>query len=943
MASSEENPASAAPESKNGADGSEKTDSSGKPKKKTLIGLGKLRESLKKSSSGKKSTSLRIPKPPSPKKKKKKTQLGLPRPQTQQPQTQQPQTPQEAPEDDGPPTDRVEEVPEETFDDHEPETDRLEGDELGDDGPNTDQMSADELAKSMPALEVPKAIAQAKAAKAAQGRSAGGDPADSSLIEDTRLDDPVDEPIEAEATMLSDSPFEQGSTPNFGAEPAASNADEFEAEATMVTDSPLDSPPQESADDDFGAEATMVTDSPLEDPAADSEFDGGDKTTVSSPSSDSFPVSSAGSVSSKVPARQADESSARERRQTNPNPPTPEQTPRSGEYAIPAVSRTQDAQVEAELPADASDDDFSAVKTEVFDSPYENEALVARLSVLSGPAAGQEFLLNKQRNTIGRGKNNTIMVSDLAMSRQHFEILENNDQSYLLVDLQSANGSRLNSTRIEEAELFHGDRIEAGKSEFQFVIPGAHAQPRNRNRHIIAKREVSTPETSGQTMVRQMGAEVSGDDTTDKILTYVIIGAGVLSLFLIGAAGFLFLNDPREGDQPTAEAAPAEDPAAQKLYLEGVEKVKDRDWDAARQTFERVGELDPEFPGVVAQLERVSREKKAERDLARAGELLTEDKDEQAAELAASISNDSVYFEDAQALVRKTRQRRVAELYQMAQEAVTDEKPEEAQKHLAAILEEVPNHKAALELQKTLTEGESADEEETSEEQESNERPSSARPAPRRSNDDWLSSSGSSSSRTGSSSGTRINFTKGFSLYKSGKFDKAASYFRNAASGSSGALATRATTTAKNIDRFEGTYSRASRAFDAGAWKTAIDGFEDAKRADRKVARSGYFKSDINGKLATAHAKIGLGEFAKGNYAGANRHFTKGRRYSNSNSTVNTLRRKLSTTARNLYIQAANKKKTDPAKAGQLCRQIMSMVPSSHLMHQKAKKMLAEL
>ncbi|QDG50658.1 FHA domain-containing protein [Persicimonas caeni] len=939
MASSEENPASAAPESKNGTGTSEKSESSEKPKKKTLIGLGKLRESLKKSSSGNKSTSLRIPKPSS--RKKKKTQLGLPSPKKLGEQNDDDAEASEESTEDEATTDRVEDVPEETFDDAEPDTDRIDGAVYDDEGPNTDQMSADELAKSLPGLAVPGAVSKAKAT----GADHDGAPADSSLIEDVELEEPVDAPMEAEATMLTDSPFEAAS--GFGAEPAESSTDaddmsadeDFGAEATMITDSPLDDDAVD--EDDFGVEATMVTDSPLDDPAADAEFDGGEKTMVSAP------------LSETDPSHERPKPHVRPRRQTNPNPPTPEQQARSGQYAIPAVDRSgdiprdahqdayQDAQQEATLDADVSDDDFSAVKTEVFDSPYENEALVARLSVLSGPAAGQEFLLNKQRNTIGRGKNNTIMIADLAMSRQHFEILEDSDQSYLLVDLQSANGSRLNSTRIEEAELFHGDRIEAGKTEFQFVIPGDRAQPRSRNRHLIPKREVSTPGGQNHTMVRQMGAEATGDDTTDKILTYVIIGAGVLSLFLIGAAGFLFLNDPGANKEVAAQAEPAEDPEAQKLYLEGVERVKDRDWDAARATFEKVGALDPEFPGVVAQLERVSREKKAQRHLEQARTLLGEDKDDEATEAASQISNDSVYFEDAQALIRKTRQRRVAALYQKAQEAVTAEKPEEAQEHLAAILEEVPNHKGALELQKTLEEGDTPEEEEEAEESSSSSRRSAS--ASRRSNDDWLSGSGSSSSRSNSGSSTRINFTKGFSLYKSGKFGQAVSYFKKAASGSGGALARRANTTAKNIERFESTYKRAERAYDAGAWKTAIDSLEDAKRADRKVARTGYFKSEINAKLANAHGKIGLSEFAKGNYASANRHYTKGKRYSGSNSTVNSLRRKLSTKARSLYIQAANKRKTDPAKAGQLCRQIMSMVPSNHSMHQKAKKMLSEL
>lgn len=955
MASSDENPAATADQpadDDNKSGGAPSGDAaSGKPQKKTMIGLGKLRESLKKSSSSKKSTSLRIPKPSS-KRKKKSTQLGLPRP------GQAKDDPSDAAdkerktinltpgdgEDDGPPTDRVGEVPEDTFDEVEPDTDRIDSEAVDEAEPDTDRIEADEIEL------------------------------DGSMIEDVELDDVDDEfddEMEAEATMLTESPLEGGPAGGFGAEPASSSAEEFEGEAfegeaTMVTDSPLsdggpvdrESPDDLGAQDDFGGDATMVTDSPLppeggkldrgrdgaqksdeQASAGSGEFDGVAKTMVTAPGSLPGDEPSSDSQTSR------DDIPRRKRRKTNPNPPTPEQRPRpnaaDASASIPAVQR--EARLEDDL--DASDDDFHAEKTEVFDSPYENEALVPRLSALKGPAAGQEFLLNKQRNTIGRGKNNTIMVSDLAMSRQHLEITQTNDHTYLVIDLQSANGTRLNNTSIIEAELMHGDRIEAGKTEFQFVIPGNQPQARSQNRHLVPRRESSEP--VNRTMVRQMGGkDAEGDETTDKILTYIIIGAGVLSIFLIGAAAYLFLNDPgaKKASAQTA-AAPVENSRAQKLYLEGVEKVKDRDWDAAKKLFVQVKDLDAKFSGVDAQLERVEREKQAQRTLAEASTLLDDGEDEKAAATADKISNESVYFDDAQQLIRKARQQRIARLYQKAQQAVTDEEEDEAKKYLAAILDEVPNHKGALELQKALNgEEDDAQDDEPSQDDDSggHASASASHRGSSSSGDDWLTG-GSGGSRSSGGSHTSINFTKGFTLYKASKFDQAASYFSNAAAGGSGPLASRARTTAKDIERFASVYQRGSRALDAGAWKTAIDALGDAKRADRKVARTGYFRPEINAKLATAYAKIGLGDFARGKYSSAYQNYSKARKYDRSNSTGNALRRKLSNKARSLYIQAANKRKTDPATAAKLCRQIVSMVPSSHSMHQKAKKMLSTL
>src|SRR5690606_22217230 len=105
---------------------------------------------------------------------------------------------------------------------------------------------------------------------------------------------------------------------------------------------------------------------------------------------------------------------------------------------------------------------------------------------LQGPATGQEFLVNRMRNTVGRGTTNTIVVPDLAMSRQHFEIVKTLDETFVLRDLQSVNGTFLNGTRIQEADLLHGDRIEAGKTVLQFIIAGATVQPSRARRLIPA-------------------------------------------------------------------------------------------------------------------------------------------------------------------------------------------------------------------------------------------------------------------------------------------------------------------------------------------------------------------------------------------------------------------------------------------------------------------------
>src|SRR5262245_31757091 len=65
--------------------------------------------------------------------------------------------------------------------------------------------------------------------------------------------------------------------------------------------------------------------------------------------------------------------------------------------------------------------------------------------------------------TIGRARENSFVLKDIAASRRHIRI-DVDQKGARLVDLGSGNGSRLNGRRISEAELRHGDRIEIGGS-----------------------------------------------------------------------------------------------------------------------------------------------------------------------------------------------------------------------------------------------------------------------------------------------------------------------------------------------------------------------------------------------------------------------------------------------------------------------------------------------
>jgi Nif-specific regulatory protein len=70
--------------------------------------------------------------------------------------------------------------------------------------------------------------------------------------------------------------------------------------------------------------------------------------------------------------------------------------------------------------------------------------------------------------SIGRHKSNKLCLADPMVSREHCTI-EQVDESHLLADLESHNGTFVNGIPIRRKELVHGDTIRIGACEFVFL------------------------------------------------------------------------------------------------------------------------------------------------------------------------------------------------------------------------------------------------------------------------------------------------------------------------------------------------------------------------------------------------------------------------------------------------------------------------------------------
>ena len=89
------------------------------------------------------------------------------------------------------------------------------------------------------------------------------------------------------------------------------------------------------------------------------------------------------------------------------------------------------------------------------------------LVVTKGTDSGKRITLDKSPFTIGKGRSCDMRFGDPTVSRQHLEITSAGD-AYSVRDLGSTNGTKINGTRIMEAFLSPGARIQVGNIELMF-------------------------------------------------------------------------------------------------------------------------------------------------------------------------------------------------------------------------------------------------------------------------------------------------------------------------------------------------------------------------------------------------------------------------------------------------------------------------------------------
>jgi hypothetical protein len=97
-----------------------------------------------------------------------------------------------------------------------------------------------------------------------------------------------------------------------------------------------------------------------------------------------------------------------------------------------------------------------------------------RLVAQSPEFAGKSFDLTGPELTVGRVDDNQIQVEHASVSGHH-AVLKLDGQDYLIKDLDSTNGTRINGERISEQKLRRNDMLRLGNIEL--LYDSEHAPP----------------------------------------------------------------------------------------------------------------------------------------------------------------------------------------------------------------------------------------------------------------------------------------------------------------------------------------------------------------------------------------------------------------------------------------------------------------------------------
>jgi uncharacterized protein DUF4388/FHA domain-containing protein len=144
-------------------------------------------------------------------------------------------------------------------------------------------------------------------------------------------------------------------------------------------------------------------------------------------------------------------------------------TPLSGEAKLPPGGATVQFQSGVRAPRQKDDTHEIVARNAVQYVGQQGRATSSRLVLIKDGGGETSFPLTRDTYTVGRHRNNDIVVSDPKVSSFHAR-LDRSPEAFVVVDLKSRNGSFINGRRVETGALKSGDELRMGPARLVYRV-----------------------------------------------------------------------------------------------------------------------------------------------------------------------------------------------------------------------------------------------------------------------------------------------------------------------------------------------------------------------------------------------------------------------------------------------------------------------------------------
>ena len=163
-----------------------------------------------------------------------------------------------------------------------------------------------------------------------------------------------------------------------------------------------------------------------------------------------------------------------------------------------------------------------------------------KISLPDGITASHD--LTDDSITLGRVADNMIQIDDASVSSHHAELVRDGDD-YILKDLDSTNGTRLNGTAHSEGKLSQGDQITFGNIEVVYESENpADAQPMPQEAEVALRPASQSVKPSNFANASPFQSKKKKKDPASMAI--LAFGAVAILAFAAAAAAVMSLKSP---------------------------------------------------------------------------------------------------------------------------------------------------------------------------------------------------------------------------------------------------------------------------------------------------------------------------------------------------------------------------------------------------------------